>query len=168
MRPRLVAKKASPDGVKHTARNDGITEYVAAMLQNKYPSCGIAGVLTVHPYWRKKALFRLEYSTVEVKAERGKARPRYAADRKEALLARDLLMGAYLRSGLQTFGEEGLLLLPKPSPYGWIAREIENANSALCRELQGAGFDELVGLKRDWRWWRRVLNIKRNSAKKRR
>jgi len=168
MRPRLVSKKASPDGVRHTARNDGITEYVAAILQDKYPSSGIPGLLSAHPYWRKKALSRLEGSTVELKAERCNARHRYAADREEALLARELLMRAYLRSGLVAFCEEDLLSLSKSSPYGWIAREVKNANSALCRELQGAGFDDLVGLKRDWRWWRTVLNIRKNSAKKRR
>jgi hypothetical protein len=164
----LVSKKASPDGVRHTARNDGITEYVAAILQNKYPSSGIPGLLTVDPDRRESALSRLECSTVELKAQRGKARHRYAADREEAFLARSLLLGAYLRWGLRTFGEENLLSLRKPSHYGWIAREVKNANSALCRELQGAGFDDLVGLKRDWRWWRTVLNIRKNSAKKRR
>lgn len=168
LRPRFVARKINEDLVRHTGRNDGITEYVAAVLEGKLSPDGLLGLLVRRRFWREKASRRLVHSTVELKKPRDKARPRYSADRRDAKSARLLLLRAYLNDNLPRFGEEGLAQLPRASHFGWISKQVADPESTVCKQLSREGFEDLVGLDRDWRWWRSTLNIKRKSEKKRR
>lgn len=166
LRYRLVSKKTSKhSGSRHvSSSSDGIVDYAAAVVAGKIPAVGLPSVLPTKYYSRATRLLK-KNDVAEVNA---KVTAR--SDQRRATI-RQALKKAFPRIIGQVYKLENhrkLITqnyLRTKTVIDWIIRSLANPSSRLNRALTLAGYDELVELKRNYRWWRDQLELSETRKK---
>ena len=163
---RLVSKKANKrSGLRHvSSSSDGIVDYAAAVIAGKIPAIGLPSLLPKTYYSRATRLLK-NNEVVEVNA---KATPR--SEQLRAKIRKDLSKALPLVIGqVYKIENQGKLTAKKylstKTVIDWIIRSLAEPGSRLNRALTQAGYDDLVELKRDYRWWRDQLELGKNREK---
>ena len=158
---RLVSKKKNKrTGRQHvSSSSDGIVDYAAAAISGKMPLVGLPAVLPEKYNRRAKRLLR-NNEVVEIAAKRS-----LRSDQQRSKIHRDLKR-AFPRIIGQVYKDENehklrpKVFLSTKTIIPWIKSSIETPNSRLNRLLLKAGYDDLVELKRSYRWWLDALELK--------
>ena len=163
---RLVSKKANKrSGLRHvSSSSDGIVDYAAAVVAGKIPAIGLPSVLPKKYHSRATRLLKNN----EVAEVNAKATPR--SDQLRAKIRKDLSK-AFPRVIGQVYKLENQgkrtaqKYLNTKRVIDWITRSLADRGSRLNRALVLAGYDDLVELKRSYRWWRDQLELGKNRKK---
>lgn len=164
---RLVSKKTSKhSGLRHvSSSSDGIVDYAAAVVAGKIPAIGLPSVLPTKYYSRATRLLK-NNEVIEVKAKFASRNDQLRAKiRKQLKQALPRVIGPIYEQERIKEKLSAQHYLRTRTVVNWIIRSLANTSSRLNRALALAGYDDLVELKRNYRWWRNQLEISENRKR---
>ncbi len=163
-RPVLVTRRADPKtGKRKTASSsDGLIDIAAAVYLGQIPSKGLPGLLL--ELQKDRVIRLLRKNTVKlVKPKRATVDGNHAT-RVASRLAQDALPVAIGPAYLEAHKQVGLKeSLKTKTVIRWIKTNLEDPTSRLCCSLAGTKYQDLIGLKRNNRWWRNLLNLRQKG-----
>jgi len=155
----LVRKKPNKYGRQVvSSSSDGIIDIAVAIEIGILPSIGIHSVL--HQILRKRVLKLLESHELKpIKTKYTTLEKNHATTqiRKLAKLALPKIIGPQYWDENSSMGKNALHTKVFVS---WVKKVIEDESSELCQKLTDANFKELVGLKRNYRWWQNIIDLR--------
>ena len=155
----LVRKKPNKYGRQVvSSSSDGIIDIAVAIEIGILPSIGIHSVL--HQILRKRVLKLLENHELKpIKTKQTTLANNHSTTqiRKLAKLALPKIIGPQYGDENSSLGTNALhtkVFVP------WVKKAIEDEGSELCQKLSKTEFKELAGLKRSYRWWQKIIDLR--------
>lgn len=151
---RLVTRKSLQLGTPRAASSsDGIVDYAVAVHQDVISNAGLPALIYVK--LRARAISLSKANTVTYTALKSATvdnRHSTTELRRLAVAALPTVLWPAFQGEYPHAAPKELLDTQVFIP--WVRRNLANPTSALCMQLIGTAYEDLVGLRRNARWWR--------------